>query len=88
MRDESTIAIAKYDLPGLHLCSTSPANGQDISRPNGREHAGSVHPQAYFPKLTDYFRGQLAFGRIVNLSGQIHRNLSHHQETLPLRVSP
>jgi hypothetical protein len=82
VRDEPTVAIAQHDASRLHLCHASPPNGQNISRPNGRQHAGAAHLQAYFSKLANYLRGQFAFGRIVNPFGQIHRNLSHHQEIL------
>jgi len=86
--NQSTVTMEQDNPACPEFRDLSAMNGQDVPRPYGGQHTGSIDLQAHFSILGYDFRSQFALGRFVNRSGQIHRVPSHHQETTLLRVSP
>jgi hypothetical protein len=56
VRYKTMVAVAQHDLPWKQLRGAFPADGEDVARPHGREHAGSGDLQAHFSELAGDLR--------------------------------
>ena len=71
--EEAALASKQHDLPREYLRNIRAADSEDVSRPDGGEHAGSGDLQAYFTKRPHYFRGEAAPYRRAGIRHWIHR---------------
>lgn len=58
--DQAAVAAEQNDVTGFDLAGIVPVNQQNVPRPHGGQHAGTLGPETHFPKGAYHFRRQFA----------------------------